>query len=129
MTPPVYRQFPGITHHPRDDMSTAHAGMAARAAERTAEVVEMAAVIDTMTVNNIEMVLPGPHTTEGTAKIAVEEKTEARDHLSRVMTTGEIFHMAVYRQVGHTLRPSSNLRVDASTASLRTTIKRTVLIN
>ena len=129
MKRPVYGQFPENDHDPGDEMSTVHAGMAARAAETAAENVEMAAVIDTMTVGNIEMVRQGPHTTEGTARIAVEEKPEAAGHLSRDMTTGEILHMAVYCQAGHILRPSSNLRVDASIASLKTTLKRTVLIN
>ena len=129
MTRPVYGQFPENDHDPGDEMSTVHARMAARAAETAAENVEMAAVINTMTVGNTGMVRPGPHTTEGTARIAVEEKPEAGGHLSRDMTTGEILHMAVYCQAGHILRPSSNLRVDASIASLKTTLKRTVLIN
>ena len=129
MTRPVYGQFPRMDHDPGDGMSTVHAGMAARAAETAAENVEMAAVIDMMTVDNIKMVLPGPNTAEGTARIAVEEKTEAGGHLNLVLTTGEILRMAVYCQVGHTLPPSSNPRFDASTASLRSTLKRTVLIN
>ena len=56
----------------------------------------MAAVSDTMTVGNIQIVLPGPHTTKTTARIAVEEKLEAGGHLSRNMTTGQILHVAAY---------------------------------
>ena len=129
MTRPVYGQFPENDHDPGDEMSTVHAGMAARAAETAAETVEMAAVIHTMTVSNIEMVRQCPDTTEGTARIAMEGKPEAGGHLSRDMTTGEILHKAVYCHAGHILRPSSNLRVDASIASLKTSLKRTVFIN
>ena len=129
MTRPVYGQFPGDDHDPGDKMSTVHARKGAGAAKTAAEDVETAGLIDTMTVDNIEMVLPSPHTTEGTPGIALEEKTEAGGHLSRVMMTGEIPHMAVDCPISHTLRPSSNLRVDASTASLRTTLRRTVFIS